>query len=272
MRHFIYFIGAFVIIYHHPSITMFKMARRVRKTRLRIINPSRKCPTEIVEIFNQSISKLPKEKTIPIMYRLAIESRGLSGHQKALLLKEQSNRLDLTPNEMGQFLIMAQHCKKYAIKRNPFINREGSIPHLAAYSKCPEILENAIFYCEKPIDIDQKNKHGNTGLYIASQIGHIPTMNILLDHHADPTSKNEYGKGPIHASIEGLHIPATKKLLQHDQNTIYQKDSEDKTPMDTINKKLRMLNEYRIQSGYHACKREIFLAMQIKKLLKEARK
>ena len=72
--------------------------------------------------------------------------------------------------------------------------------------------------CELP-----KNKYGNSTLHIASQNGHLPTCQMIMERLEDKNPKNIYGVTPLHAAAANGHLNICQFIMEQ---------VEDKNPQD----------------------------------------
>uniref|UniRef100_A0A8C4QZE1 Transient receptor potential cation channel, subfamily A, member 1a n=2 Tax=Eptatretus burgeri TaxID=7764 RepID=A0A8C4QZE1_EPTBU len=92
-------------------------------------------------------------------------------------------------------------------------NNEGHLPlHHAASLGQNDIL-NLIATCVKTIELNEKDKEGNTALHLAADRGHTETIRILLSLEADPNSLNSMHKGPLHIAIENNNLEVVKTFV-----------------------------------------------------------
>ena len=68
------------------------------------------------------------------------------------------------------------------------------------------------------LDINQKNKHGHTPIYLAAALGHSASLSLLVDHGADVNVQcGKYGS-PLHAACFAGRLEAVKTLRKFDAN------------------------------------------------------
>jgi len=66
----------------------------------------------------------------------------------------------------------------------------------------------------KGIDINYRDKYGNTALMYAAMANHLDTLNLLLMAAADPWLKNNFGLNALMLAVDKGHVSSTKRLLQ----------------------------------------------------------
>jgi len=71
---------------------------------------------------------------------------------------------------------------------------------------------------EGEIDVNAKNKYGNTALTWASQNGHIEIVKYLLANGANVNEKDEYGETALILASSNGHIEIVKSLLANGTN------------------------------------------------------
>jgi ankyrin repeat protein len=69
------------------------------------------------------------------------------------------------------------------------------------------------------INLNPQNERGQTLLHLASQIGHIVRMRLLLKCGADMDAFDNSGSTPLHLAISESKLPAAEVLLKHGANT-----------------------------------------------------
>ena len=77
-------------------------------------------------------------------------------------------------------------------------------------------LLRAVFKHLPNLNVNQKNKHGHTPIYLAAALGHSTTLSLLVNHGADVNVQcGKYGS-PLHAACFAGHLEAVKTLLELD--------------------------------------------------------
>lgn len=106
-----------------------------------------------------------------------------------------------------------------AISRNivNYINKEGdSLLHLATKYKRKDIVEILL---ENEAEVDVKDNNFKTPLYIASQLGLIDIVNILLKNGANPNIfRDSCGSTPVFIAAQNGHSAVLTLLLNHGGN------------------------------------------------------
>lgn len=75
-------------------------------------------------------------------------------------------------------------------------------------------LLRVVFEHMADFDINQKNKHGHTPVYLAAALGHSAALSVLVDHGADVNVQcGKYGS-PLHAACFAGQLEAVKTLLK----------------------------------------------------------
>ena len=78
-------------------------------------------------------------------------------------------------------------------------------------------IKKVTFFLEADIDLNLKDKNGNTALHLASGEGHLKVVKLLLEKGANVDSQDESEGTPLHrASVEG-HLEVIKFLLEKEQ-------------------------------------------------------
>jgi len=60
--------------------------------------------------------------------------------------------------------------------------------------------------------------HKSTALHLASRMGHVEAIRVLLDNGADADAQNKYKSTPLHMASTGGHAEATHVLLERGAN------------------------------------------------------
>ena len=55
--------------------------------------------------------------------------------------------------------------------------------------------------------------HGNAGLHMAAQDGHVEVVKVLLDHGAEVDATNDSGQTPLHRAAACGHAQTAEELL-----------------------------------------------------------
>ena len=80
------------------------------------------------------------------------------------------------------------------------------------------------------LDINSKQRHGNTPLKIAAASGKMEAVNYLLDKGADASLKGQYGRNLLSQASEDGYVAIIETVLSHGLD-INSKDSNGDTPM-----------------------------------------
>ena len=79
-------------------------------------------------------------------------------------------------------------------------------------------LLRVVFEQVEDLDVNQKNKHGHTLVYLAAALGHSAALSLLVDHGADVNVQcGKYGS-PLHAACFAGQLEAVKTLRKLDAN------------------------------------------------------
>ncbi len=81
-----------------------------------------------------------------------------------------------------------------------------------------------------PVEVNAKNKYGNTPLHIAATENAHQTAEVLLIHDAEVNAKNEYGSTSLHIAAYKNAYQTVKVLLIHDAE-VNAKDKDGDTPL-----------------------------------------
>ena len=72
------------------------------------------------------------------------------------------------------------------------------------------ILKNSYklvdYFIKKKLDVNKKNKNGNTPLHLAIQIGNHDIIKLLLDNGASIIIKNKQGKTPYDFATKDIRV------------------------------------------------------------------
>lgn len=139
----------------------------------------------------------------------------------------------------------SETCKSliyYAIRENAselvnFLHAEGfklptsdskSLIHLTAHRRN---LDNLKYLVERAsVDVNEKDSHGNTPLYILASGADMPLIEYLIEKNADVNLCNDSGKSPLHEAVSGGHLEVVKKLIVH-QADVNREDNNGNTPL-----------------------------------------
>ena len=82
------------------------------------------------------------------------------------------------------------------------------------------------------VDVDSKDKHGQTPLSGAAEGGHEAVVKLLLESgKADVDSKDKYGRTPLSWAAENGHEAVVKLLLESGKVDVDSKDKHGRTPL-----------------------------------------
>ncbi|KAL4914745.1 ankyrin repeat-containing domain protein [Aspergillus aurantiobrunneus] len=84
--------------------------------------------------------------------------------------------------------------------------------HSAAVNRRSEILRILLAH-DPTLDVNMQDVHGKTTLHDIARMGDLETVDVLLEHGADPTIKDNYGRTPIRVAHESHH-PAILETLR----------------------------------------------------------
>lgn len=87
-----------------------------------------------------------------------------------------------------------------------------SVLHLAIQCADPAVVEQVLRSGEKT-DVNAQDKDGNTPIHLASTLGRVALVQLLLDHKADTTNLNYQGQSPLDLA----RTPEIFQLLQLDR-------------------------------------------------------
>ena len=101
--------------------------------------------------------------------------------------------------------------------------------HQAAQEGNIEAVKQAI---ANGVDVNAKNKHGDSPLHLAAQMGHKEIVELLIANGADVNAKVPQHKStPLHLAAGGNHKEVTELLISKGAD-VNAKDQDDETPLD----------------------------------------
>ena len=106
--------------------------------------------------------------------------------------------------------------------------------HVAVIYDCPEAIPVLAPY----VDVNAHNAYGETALDIATRIGDVEAVRLLLDVGADPYVKNKYGETPLHTAVLHRNADVVELLLSRgvDPNV---KNEHGETPLHNADPTIR---------------------------------
>ena len=127
------------------------------------------------------------------------------------------------------------------------------------------------------LDVDVQNSEGETALHIASKLGNLTIVNLLLKNQANINVKDsKYGESALHKAIWNGHIEIMETLLLSGANCNIQDDDIGWTPLHVavymnnlkvVQKFLQIVNDLNIRLDVKTLdeKQILHLAWQWKK-------
>jgi ankyrin repeat protein len=109
--------------------------------------------------------------------------------------------------------------------------KDGTAPiHLACqngrYASLEVLLDNHV-----DSNLRVANEIGDTPAIIATQIGHVKLLALLLDRKADPNLANRYGTTAAHIACQNGHLKCLQLLRERNANLDSQNE-DGETPLD----------------------------------------
>ena len=84
------------------------------------------------------------------------------------------------------------------------VNEQQTAPiHYIIRGQYSEVLLQVLDeMLEHKVNLEVRNKFGETPLFQAAAKGMTESVRYLIDHHADVNTSNNYGQTPLHAAVE----------------------------------------------------------------------
>ena len=76
------------------------------------------------------------------------------------------------------------------------------------YAKNCEVVRFLVRNCE--VDINSKDKDGNTPLLVAAECGHLSVIEYWIEHGCDPLHRNNNGDTAVHLAAKNNHLSVVK--------------------------------------------------------------
>jgi len=86
----------------------------------------------------------------------------------------------------------------------------SNLLHHASISDDPYVIECLLYM---GCDINKKNSSGETPLHIASKLGNLKSLKVLLEHTSNYWIKDKFGKTFIGSAKEGLKTKIMWQIL-----------------------------------------------------------
>ena len=83
---------------------------------------------------------------------------------------------------------------------------------LAARMGCEKCCQELL---NKRASTDEVNADGDTALHLASRHGHVPVVNLLMDHHADLANTNNVGATFLGAAVKAGMSDVASAIASH---------------------------------------------------------
>lgn len=91
-----------------------------------------------------------------------------------------------------------------------------TVAHFAALGGAPDVLELVIKLCPSAVNV--KDNSGKTPLFTAASLGHVKSLELLLNRGADVGASSEGGSTALHEAVYAEKAAAVKLLLEHGSN------------------------------------------------------
>eukprot|EP01087_Luapelamoeba_hula_P015003 TRINITY_DN4450_c1_g1_i1.p1 TRINITY_DN4450_c1_g1~~TRINITY_DN4450_c1_g1_i1.p1 ORF type:complete len:653 (+),score=142.19 TRINITY_DN4450_c1_g1_i1:134-2092(+) len=93
------------------------------------------------------------------------------------------------------------------------VDNDASPLYIACDGNRTDIVRLLIERCGETLDLEKRNKNGSTGLYAASQFGHLEIVQVLIEAGANVNTTRVTGATPLMISILYGHTDIAKALL-----------------------------------------------------------
>ncbi len=77
-------------------------------------------------------------------------------------------------------------------------NQQRTALHHAAENDWADLIATLLGFPDTIVDINVRDKHGNTPLHKAASMGHFASVSLLLKHGAEPNAVNKHMQTPLH--------------------------------------------------------------------------
>ena len=89
-----------------------------------------------------------------------------------------------------------------------------AVPVVSPISRTLLAIFSGTFLVDVPAGIDIADAEGRTPLFAAAAAGRRETVELLLDHGANPNSSRMNGESPLFVAVENRHIEVVRTLLK----------------------------------------------------------
>jgi hypothetical protein len=118
-------------------------------------------------------------------------------------------------------------------------HNQRTLLHTAAMAQTKESLETIQFLAKQSgIDVNTQDENGSTPLHVATHVGTLANIKMLLDCGADPNAIDKNGKSPLHSAastVIGENVQRVRILLQYGARVVtrYKNgEKESESPLD----------------------------------------
>ncbi|CAI7663977.1 unnamed protein product [Penicillium pancosmium] len=132
------------------------------------------------------------------------------------------------------------NCRDHASRQTPlgYVAQKGDLSMLK------------LLLSQKDIEVDARNKYGQTPFLEAAANGHVEIMEVLFEHGADPNWRDQNGYSPLTWAVLSGHDPVIETLLSMSEVNPNLVDENGQIPLCWASKKgnktaVRLLLEHR---------------------------
>lgn len=167
---------------------------------------------------------------LPVLAALVTNSHDaiaafLEAHAHAASSEDRPNAFIL--RQLYEQYLQDTNKRKWVSKNFQFSRGEGILSYLVEHG---DAIVISFWLNWTDVDVNLKNKLGNTALMMAVQRGYEDVVNLLLKHHADIKAKNIKGQLPQHEAAIYGYVSIVKILLEAGADALA-RDVEDKSPL-----------------------------------------
>ncbi|KDO20756.1 hypothetical protein SPRG_13338 [Saprolegnia parasitica CBS 223.65] len=137
-------------------------------------------------------------------------------------------KIDLKQQYPLYYLARVEDCAQAAA----YVQAQQSPIHVAITTQLPISVLSELIY-ESPQEVNAQDKLGNTPLMVASKLGLLDHVHMLLDNEADVDMTNHHGQSALMMAAMGGHVAIVDSLLEHLADVAL-RDTNDKTVLDML--------------------------------------
>ncbi|AXI24110.1 Ankyrin repeats containing protein [Cardinium endosymbiont of Sogatella furcifera] len=107
------------------------------------------------------------------------------------------------------------------------------ILHLVASGGDVSVMKTLLENKEISVHVDQRNRYGQSPIYVAASKGHLEVIKMLCEYGATPNLETADDTIPLHKAAEGGYLEVVKYLVEESHSDdIHKKNKKGQTPLD----------------------------------------